>query len=261
MRCHVATAVPRAVAALEMRLHAFQLIAQQIFVCFARAMFPCAAPMKKIRLMLVDDQSLFREALRTLLALQSDFEIVAEAENGRRAMVVAAEHKPDVILLDLRMPVMGGVDAIPGILAGAPSARIIVLTTFEEDEEVVAAMQAGAVGYLLKACSADKLCDSVRATVHGTLVMEPSVAARFLGATRAASRANARPAPVVENPLSDRELSVLKLLAAGCSNKEIGVRLAIAEGTVKNHMTNILGKLGVLDRTQAALKAREMGWV
>lgn len=213
--------------------------------------------MKKIRLMLVDDQSLFREALRTLLALQPDFEIVAEAENGQRAIALAATLRPDVVLLDLRMPVLGGVDAIPGILKSAPGTRVIVLTTFEEDEEVLAAMRAGAVGYLLKACSADKLCDSVRAAVHGTLVIEPSVAARMLGAMKTPGPGGSR--PPMPNPLSEREVAVLRLLAAGCSNKEIGSRLSIAEGTVKNHMTNVLGKLGVLDRTQAALKARELG--
>ena len=115
--------------------------------------------MKKIRLMLVDDQSLFREALRTLLALQPDFEIAAEAENGERAIALAKAQRPDVILMDLRMPVMGGVEATRRVLAAAPGSRVVVLTTFEEDEEIFEAMRAGAVGYLLKACSADKLCD------------------------------------------------------------------------------------------------------
>ena len=214
--------------------------------------------MKKIRLMLVDDQSLFREALRTLLSLQPDFEIVAEAENGSRAITLAGNHKPDVVLLDLRMPVLGGVDAIPGVLAAAPGVHIVVLTTFEEDEEIFAAMRAGAIGYLLKACSAEKLCDSVRAASRGTLVLEPSVAAKLMSdGRRPIAREPNRAATA--SPLSDREAAVLRLLASGCSNKEIGVKLNIAEGTVKNHMTNVLGKLGVLDRTQAALKARELG--
>jgi DNA-binding NarL/FixJ family response regulator len=217
---------------------------------------------KKIRLMLVDDQSLFREALRTLLALQPDFEIAAEAENGERAVVLAQTHKPDVILMDLRMPVMGGVEATRRVLAGAPTARVVVLTTFEEDEEIFEAMRAGAVGFLLKACSADKLCDSVRAAAQGTSVLEPSVAARMMAElNRLTTREARRPAQTLIDPLSERELDVLKLLAAGCSNKEIGSRLNITEGTVKNHMTNVLGKLGVLDRTQAALKARELGLI
>lgn len=218
--------------------------------------------MKKLRLMLVDDQSLFREALRTLLALQPDFEIVAEAENGERAVAMARTHKPDVILMDLRMPVMGGVEATRRVLAAAPGARIVVLTTFEEDEEIFAALRAGAVGYLLKACSADKLCDSVRAAAQGTSVLEPSVAARMMAElNRLTTQEGRRVAQPLIDPLSEREMAVLKLLATGCSNKEIGVRLNITEGTVKNHMTNVLSKLGVLDRTQAALKARELGYV
>ena len=218
--------------------------------------------MKKLRLMLVDDQSLFREALRTLLALQPDFEIAAEAENGERAVALAKTHRPDVILMDLRMPVMGGVEATRRVLAAAPAARVVVLTTFEEDEEIFEAMRAGAVGYLLKACSADKLCDSVRAAAKGTSVLEPSVAARMMAElNRLTTKEGKRAAQTLIDPLSERELAVLKLLAAGGSNKEIGARLNITEGTVKNHMTNVLGKLGVLDRTQAALKARELGLI
>jgi DNA-binding NarL/FixJ family response regulator len=218
--------------------------------------------MKKIRLMLVDDQSLFREALRTLLALQPDFEIVAEAENGERAVALARTHQPDVILMDLRMPVMGGVEATRRVLAERPAARVVVLTTFEEDDEIFEAMRAGALGFLLKACSAEKLCGSVRAAAQGTSVLEPSVAARMMAElNRLSSKEGKRvaPAQMLVDPLSERELAVLKLLAEGCSNKEIGGRLNITEGTVKNHMTNVLGKLGVLDRTQAALKARELG--
>jgi DNA-binding NarL/FixJ family response regulator len=217
---------------------------------------------KRLRLLLVDDQSLFREALRTLLGLQDDFEIVAEAENGERAVALAKVHKPDVILMDLRMPVMGGVEATRRILAATPAARIVVLTTFEEDEEIFDALRAGALGYLLKACSADKLCESVRAAAKGTSVLEPSVAARMMAElTRLSAKEGKRSTAPLADPLSDRELGVLKLLAEGRSNKEIGSALNITEGTVKNHMTNVLGKLGALDRTQAALKARELGLI
>jgi DNA-binding NarL/FixJ family response regulator len=218
--------------------------------------------MKKIRLMLVDDQSLFREALRTLLSLQEGFEIVGEAENGERAVALAKIHRPDVILMDLRMPVLNGVEATRRIMATLPSARVVVLTTFEEDEEIFEAMRAGALGFLLKACSADKLCESIRAAARGTSVLEPSVAARMMAElNRLSAREGRRSAQAMVDPLSERELAVLKLLAGGCSNKEIGVQLNITEGTVKNHMTNVLGKLGALDRTQAALKAREMGLI
>jgi DNA-binding NarL/FixJ family response regulator len=218
--------------------------------------------MKKLRLMLVDDQSLFREALRTLLSLQPDFEIVAEAENGERAIALAKTHKPDVILMDLRMPVLGGVEATRRIMATAPGSRVVVLTTFEEDEEIFDALQAGALGYLLKACSADKLCESVRAAAKGTSVLEPSVAARMMaGLGRLTAREGRKGIQPLADPLSEREIDVLRHLAAGHSNKEIGGALGITEGTVKNHMTNVLGKLGALDRTQAALKARELGLI
>lgn len=212
--------------------------------------------------MLVDDQSLFREALRTLLSLQDGFEIVAEAENGERAVSLAKIHRPDVILMDLRMPVLGGVEATRKILAANPANRVVVLTTFEEDEEIFDAMRAGALGYLLKACSAEKLCEALRAAAKGTSVLEPSVAARMMAElNRLTARSGRRAALPLADPLSERELGVLKLLADGCSNKEIGVQLKITEGTVKNHMTNVLEKLGALDRTQAALRAREMGLI
>jgi DNA-binding NarL/FixJ family response regulator len=217
---------------------------------------------KKIRLLLVDDQSLFREALRTLLSLQPDFEIVAEAADGEQAIAAVAKHQPNVVLMDLRMPVLNGVEATRRIMSetangGAP--RIIVLTTFDEDAEVFEALRAGAAGYLLKACSAEKLCGAVRAAAQGSSVLEPSIAAKLMaGIDRHAARDTPPGATVLREPLSSRELSVLRLLADGCSNKEIGARLNITEGTVKNHMTNVLAKLGALDRTQAALRAREL---
>jgi DNA-binding NarL/FixJ family response regulator len=215
---------------------------------------------KRLRLLLVDDQSLVREALRTLLGLQPDFEIVAEAENGERAVALARAHRPDVILMDLRMPVLGGVDATRQITQLVPAARVVVLTTFEEDEEIFAALRAGAVGYLLKACSADKLCESVRAAAKGASVLEPSVAAKMMAElNRLSAKAGKKVTQSLAEPLSERELAVLRLLAEGRSNKEIGSDLHITEGTVKNHMTNILGKLNVLDRTQAALRGRELG--
>lgn len=218
--------------------------------------------MKKLRLLLVDDQSLFREALRTLLSLQPDFDIVAEAENGERALALARAHRPDVVLMDLRMPVMGGVEATRRLLQAVPATRVVVLTTFDEDEEVFEALRAGAVGYLLKACSADKLCESVRAAAKGASVLEPSVAARLMAeVNRFAAQNGKKVAQPLADPLTERELDVLKLLADGRSNKEIGTQLSITEGTVKNHMTNVLGKLGALDRTQAALRAREMGLI
>jgi len=214
----------------------------------------------RLRILLVDDQSLFREALRTLLSLQPDFDIVAEAENGERAISLAKAHRPDVILMDLRMPVLNGIEATRRIMQTVPDSRVVVLTTFDEDEEIFEALRAGALGYLLKACSAEKLCESVRAAARGASVLEPSVTAKMMAElNRLSARQGKRVSQGLADPLSEREVGVLRLLAEGCSNKEIGSQLHITEGTVKNHMTNILEKLGVLDRTQAALKARELG--
>jgi DNA-binding NarL/FixJ family response regulator len=218
--------------------------------------------MKKLRLLLVDDQGMFREGLRTLLSLQRDFEIVGEAGDGAAAVEIARREKPDVVLMDLRMPGVGGVEATRRIKAAQPEVRVIVLTTFEEDEEVFAALRAGAVGYLLKASPSEKLCEAIRLAARGESLLEPSVAAKLVAEfTRLAGRApaEAKPAVVLIEPLSLREREVLRFLAQGLSNKEIGQRLNIAEGTVKNHMSQVLGKLGVLDRTQAALRARELG--
>lgn len=216
------------------------------------------APAKKIRLALVDDQSLFREALRTLLSLQPDFDLVGEAADGEQALAVAATAKPDVILMDLRMPVMNGIEATRRLCAGPNPPRIIVLTTFDEDAEVLAALRAGAIGYLLKASNADKLCGAIRAAAQGASVLEPAIAAK-LSAAFPTQPPPPRPPPSAL--LSPRELEVLRFLANGCSNKEIGTHLRISEGTVKNHMTNVLTKLNALDRTQAALRARELGLI
>lgn len=217
----------------------------------------------KIRLMLVDDQSLFREALRTLLSIHTDFELVGEAADGQQAVALVTSARPDVVLMDLRMPVMNGVEATRRIASRSGAPRVIVLTTFDEDAEVFAALRAGAIGYLLKASSSEKLCGAIRAAAQGASVLEPSIAAKLMaGVDRAPASAEPRKIPAsLAEPLSTREREVLAFLADGCSNKEIGARLNISEGTVKNHMTQVLGKLGALDRTQAALRARELGLI
>lgn len=219
--------------------------------------------MKKIRLLLVDDQSMFREGLRILLEQHADLTVAAEAANGEQAIAKARECHPDVILMDLRMPVLDGVEATRRIIGDHAKARIIVLTTFEDDEEVFAALAAGAAGYLLKASPSEKLVEAIRLTARGESFLEPSVTSKVLAHfSRMAGQQPRRPAacPPIE-ALSAREVEVLRLLAEGRSNKEIGSCLNIAEGTVKNHMSNVLGKLGVLDRTQAALRARELGLI
>ena len=217
--------------------------------------------MKLIRVLLVDDQALFREGLRTLLSVQPGLEVVGEAAHGEEALRRVTELDPDVVLMDLRMPVLGGVETTRRLHASAPHCQVIVLTTFDDDEEVFDALRAGAVGYLLKDASSEKLCEAIRAAARGESFLQPSIAAKVVAEFSRLSQARPKPHPALIDPLSAREIEVLSHLARGKSNKEIAVALDLAEGTVKNHMTNILGKLGVLDRTQAALKAREMGLI
>ena len=221
-----------------------------------------------IRLLLVDDQSLFREGLRTLLSLHEDLQVVGEAGNGLEALAAADTLQPDVVLMDLRMPALDGVAATRRLLAAHPAARVIVVTTFDDDELVFDGLRAGAVGYLLKDVSSDKLVEAIRAAARGESFLQPSIAAKVLAEFNRLERpaspspsATPPPPPVLAEPLSERELDILRLLAAGDSNKEIAAVLYITEGTVKNHVTNILGKLDARDRTQAALRARELGLI
>jgi len=213
---------------------------------------------QRTRVLLVDDQTLFREGLRTLLSSQPDLEVAGEAGDGEEALREAARLRPDVVLMDLRMPLLDGVAATRRLRAVQPACRVIALTTFDDDEYVFEALRAGAVGYLLKDVSSPKLFEAVRVAARGESFLQPSVAAKVVAEFARLSA----PAlsPLVE-PLSERECQVLLLLAEGATNREIASRLCIAPGTVKNHVTSILGKLGVSDRTQAALKAREMGLV
>jgi DNA-binding NarL/FixJ family response regulator len=213
-----------------------------------------------VRVLLVDDQSLFREALATLLAVHEGVEVVGEAGDGDEALRKAAELAPDVVLMDLRMPVLDGIGATRRLRVEQPAVRVIALTTFDDDEDVFAALRAGAVGYLLKDVSSARLVEAVHAAARGESVLQPSVAAKVVArfAQLPDTAPQARPQPLVV-PLSDRELGVLRLLADGRSNREIAAGLFLAEGTVKNHVTNVLAKLGARDRTQAALRARELG--
>lgn len=214
-----------------------------------------------VRILIVDDQALFREGLRTLLSVWPDLDVVGEAGDGRAAIEEAAELRPDVVLMDLRMPVLDGVAATRRIVAAHPDCRVIVLTTFDDDEHIFDGLRAGAVGYLLKDVPSKKLVEAIRAAARGESFLQPSVAARVLAEfTRVTSDRSASIGDQsLMEPLSERELEILRIVATGASNKEIAGQLFITEGTVKNHLTNILGKLGVRDRTQAALRAKELG--
>jgi len=215
-----------------------------------------------IRLLLVDDQTLFREGLEILLSVQKDIHVVGQACNGQEAVEVAARVQPDVVLMDVRMPVLDGVRATRLLKDAQPQSKVIVLTTFDDDEYIFDALRAGAVGYLLKDVASSQLVEAIRAAARGESILEPSVAAKVIAEFTRLSRLvpSAQMDQLVE-PLSERELEILSLIARGASNKEIASQLYIAEGTVKNHVTHILGKLEVRDRTQAALKARELGLI
>lgn len=215
--------------------------------------------MEKIRILLVDDQTMFRDGLRVLLSSQSDFEIAGEASNGEEALKKAAALHPHVVLMDLRMPVLDGAAATRRLRAAQPECRVIVLTTFDEDEAVFDGLRAGAIGYLLKDAPTEKLYEAIRAAARGESFIQPSVAVKLVAEfARLSEQAPAWAAGLAE-PLSPRELEILRLLAAGDTNREIAAKLVLAEGTVKNHVTNILGKLGVSDRTSAAMRAHELG--
>ena len=213
-----------------------------------------------VRVLLVDDQALFREALATLLGVRDDIEVVGEAANGAEAIDRAAELHPDVVLMDLRMPVLDGAAATRRLRAEQPGVRVIALTTFDDDADVFAALRAGAVGYLLKDVSSARLVEAVLAASRDESVLQPSVAAKVVArfAQLPADDPAPPPQPLVV-PLSERELDVLRLLAEGRSNREIASTLFLAEGTVKNHVTNVLAKLNARDRTQAALRAHALG--
>jgi len=217
--------------------------------------------MTPIRVLLVDDQALFREGLRTLLSVQPAFEVIGEASNGEEAIQQALSHRPDVVLMDLRMPVMDGVAATRRLHSLLPACRVIVLTTFDDDESVFDGLRAGAVGYMLKDVASGKLFEAILGAARGESFLQPSVAAKVIEEfSRLANLTPMHPQALIE-PLSDRELEVLHQVATGASNKEIASNFVIAEGTVKNHLTNILRKLEVQDRAQAVLKARDLGLI
>ncbi len=211
-----------------------------------------------IKVLLVDDQALFREGLHTLLAVHASLEVVGEAANGEEALQLAAAKQPDVILMDVQMPVLDGVAATRRLRSEQPACRVIMLTTFDDDEYVFEGLRAGAVGYLLKDAPSARLVEAIQAAARGESFLQTSVTAKVLAEfTRLAQRAPAGSAGLA-GPLTEREIEILRLVAEGASNKDIAGRLFLAEGTVKNHITNILGKLGVSGRLHAVNRAREL---
>lgn len=208
-----------------------------------------------IRLLLVDDQTLIRQGLASLLSLEEDFEIVGHAGHGAEAVSLVESLSPDLILMDIRMPVMDGVAATKTIREKHPGVRILVLTTFDEDEYIVQAMQAGASGYLLKDAPTEELAAAIRSVHKGNTQLGPKIGEKLLSRLSAPQTNHAK--EEAQAMFTGRELEILKLLGQGKSNKEIAQGLFITEGTVKNHITKILSLLNVRDRTQAALWAEK----
>ena len=210
--------------------------------------------MKPIRILLAEDQTLMRQGLKTILELENGFEVAGEAEDGKAAVKLALQLRPDIILMDVQMPQLNGVEATAAICRSWPEARVIILTTFDRDDYVFQGVRAGAVGYLLKDLPAPKLVETIRRVHAGEVFIQPEIASRTL---RAALHS---PGDLIE-PLSEREREVLVMLAQGIPNKEIADKLHLAEGTIKNHVSNILGKLQAQNRTEAADIARRRGLI
>jgi DNA-binding NarL/FixJ family response regulator len=218
---------------------------------------PVSAP---VGVLVVDDQRIICEGIASLLGLQADIVVLGMAANGQEAIERALELRPDVVLMDLRMPLLGGIAATAAIRRELPACQVLVLTTFDDDAYIVDALRAGAAGYLLKDIPAADLAQAIRAVHRRLYLFDHAVVSKVLAALRPIEPPAAPPAPAAAE-LSGREIEVLRLIAQGASNREIAGALVISEGTVKAHISNILSRLGLRDRTQAALLARERGWV
>jgi DNA-binding NarL/FixJ family response regulator len=218
----------------------------------------------KIRVLIVDDHAMVRQGLRTFLELQDisllPIEVVGEATNGFEAVELARATQPDIVLLDLVMPGMDGIQATPKIIACSPRSRVIILTSFGEEDKVLPAIRAGAQGYLLKDIPPDELVHAVREAYLGKVQLHPEIARKLMSAVVAGEAPSvSHPAPGSGDGLTEREQEVLGLIADGLNNRDIAGKLVISEKTVKTHVSNILGKLGLADRTQAAIYALRHG--
>ena len=222
-----------------------------------------------IKVLLVDDQTLIRQGIRLLLEIEPDIQVVGQAANGREALQQVESLHPDVVLMDVRMPEMDGVTATRALGERFPGVKVIILTTFEDDETIFEGLKAGARGYLLKDISSDEMAQAVRKVAAGEALIQSRITGKVLAefsrlasATdrQAAGRANAD-SEALPIPLTERELDVLRALARGLSNREISEQLVITEGTVKNHVSSLIDKMGVRDRMQAVLKGQELGLI
>jgi DNA-binding NarL/FixJ family response regulator len=209
-----------------------------------------------MKVIICDDQAIVRDGLAMLLKLEPDIDIVGSAEDGAEAVEMVADKKPDLILMDLKMPIMNGVEATRQIVAKYPEVKVLVLTTYADDEWVFDAIQAGAAGYLLKDMPREELIKAIRGTVAGKTYVDPAVAGKVL---EQVSSRQTQPATLITAKLTQREVEVLRLIAKGSSNADIADRLSLSDGTVRNHVSAILSKLGVSDRTQAAVIAIQHG--
>lgn len=208
-----------------------------------------------IKVLVVDDQALVREGIASLLGIHDDIEVVGTACDGREAVALAAELAPDVVLMDVQMPHMDGVEAVAALRTRSPASKVVMLTTFDDEEYVVRALRAGAAGYLLKDLPTHDLAAAVRLAHAGVAQLDPAATGRLVDALAA------HPAPRARTgvPLSEREVGLLRLVADGRTNREIARELHLSEGTVKNYLSRILERLGLRDRTQAAIYARDHG--
>lgn len=215
-----------------------------------------------IRVLIVDDQALFREGLETLLSVHKDVQVVGQAANGQEAVELALKLRPHVVLMDMQMPILNGAGATRRLRQSLPECRVIALTTFDDQDTIFDALRAGAVGYLLKDVGSAQLAEFIRVTARGESILDPSVAAKVV---KEFSRVSVPTTPtslgVLPEALSEREIEVLRLVTAGLSNREIAAKLFISAGTAKTHIHNLCGKLGARNRTEAAMRAKELGLV
>ena len=209
-----------------------------------------------MKILLCDDQAVIRDGLEMLLNLEKDFQVIGAAQDGAEAVELAAQKQPDLILMDLKMPIMNGIEATREIHTKFPNLKILVLTTYDDDEWVFDAIRAGAAGYLLKDTPRQKIVEAIRGTVEGKSFLDPAIAGKLLN--QVASK-QTQPTSILTGKLTERELDVLRLIAKGINNSDIAVQLHLSEGTVRNHVSAILEKLGVSDRTQAAVIAIQHG--